>query len=79
MHFIEPEDISPGERVFSLRLDANMLLEDFDIIKEAGAKMKAISREFKGIALAGTTALEFVPKKGQPLICGLELLAEATR
>ena len=79
MHFMEPEDISPGERVFSLRLDGNVLLEDFDIIKEAGAKMQAITREFKGIMLAGKMTLELVPKTGEPLICGLELVAETAR
>jgi len=79
MYFMEPEDISPGARVFSVRLDANVLLEDFDIIKEAGAKMQAISREFKGIALAGKIMLELVPKTGVPLICGLELVAEVAR
>ena len=79
LYFMEPTDISPGQRVFSLKLDGKVLVEDLDIAREAGGPSRAISREFKGVQLGGKTTLEFVRKRGEPLICGLEFAAEPAK
>src|SRR5205085_109032 len=49
LHFVEPDRLHPGERVFDVALQGELLLDDFDICQEAGAPNRAVVKEFKGI------------------------------
>ena len=37
LHFAEPDDVKPGERVFDVKLQGNVVLRDFDVVREAAA------------------------------------------
>ncbi|MCZ7647410.1 MAG: PQQ-binding-like beta-propeller repeat protein [Planctomycetota bacterium] len=79
LHFVEPEARGPGERVFDVALQGQRVLERFDPAKEAGAPWRGLVKEFKGVPLAGTLKLEFVPAPGAkapPVLCGLEVVQE---
>ena len=69
--FAEPTLAKPGERVFDVSLEGNPVLTDFDIA-EAG-ELLAI-REFKDVEIKGMLEVGFTAKKGQPVLCGVELI-----
>lgn len=74
LHFAEIEKSNAGERVFSVKLQDQEVLKDFDIAREAGGPMRAIVKEFNKIKAGSTLTLSFEPKIGEPLICGIEVI-----
>jgi len=83
LHFAEPEDVSPGERVFDVKLQDETVLGDLDIVKEAGGRNRALVKEFAGVLASGELVLELVPKspetteKTAPIVSGLEVVEES--
>jgi len=76
LYFAEPENMKPGERVFSIGLQGRELLQDLDIVKAAGGKMRGIVREFRGIRAGETLTLSLTAKSGSTILSGIELLLE---
>jgi outer membrane protein assembly factor BamB len=64
--FMAPSGDRKGERVFSVRLQDKSVLNDFDILKTAGAPDKAVIKEFKGINVEDNLTVEFIPKTPNP-------------
>ncbi len=75
LHFAEPEDLQPGERVFDVEWNGQTLLKDFDPVAEAGGPRRALVKEFTGLNLTGELQLRFIPRSGEPVIGGIELMA----
>ncbi len=78
LHFAEPDDIEPGQRVFHVRLQGQEALADFDVAAEAGPGT-ALVKEFPGVEVADKLEISLVPAaedRGKPLVCGLEIVAE---
>jgi hypothetical protein len=81
LHFAEPDNVSPGKRIFDVSIEGRKVLEDFDTFKEAGARNRPLVKAFDGIEVAdGKITLEFAssqPESGDlaslPLLCGIEL------
>ncbi len=86
LHFVETI-FGPGtfaargesSRVFSIFLNGQPLLVDFDILSEAGGAFRAFTRVFKGVSPAsdGMVHLKFVRYFDQPMINAIELVPEA--
>jgi hypothetical protein len=78
LYFAEPEDLKPGQRVFDVQVEGQPLLENLDIIKEAGAPQRGIVREWKGMEVNDKVTVAFKSKTAPftALLCGLELIAE---
>ncbi|MHC4737406.1 MAG: outer membrane protein assembly factor BamB family protein [Planctomycetota bacterium] len=57
-----------GERVFDVKLQGNVVLEKFDILKIARKVNKAIIKEFKGIDVKDKLIVELVPERSNPTI-----------
>jgi len=55
-----------GKRVFDIRLQDKVVLKGFDIFKEAGARNKAVVKEFTGVRAADSLKIELVPKTSEP-------------
>ena len=75
LHFSEPDDLPPGSRVFNVMLQGKTVLENFDPAKEGGS----VVREFKGIIIGANLrlTLKSAPSsKAQPVLCGVEFVAE---
>ena len=49
LHFSEPEEIGQGERLFDVSIQGQKVLEQFDIVREAGGHRKEVVRQFKGV------------------------------
>ena len=74
-HFAELLGKKPGDRVFHLAIQGDRVLRDFDIARAAGAADRGVVKEFRRVRAADTLTLSFVPVAGQPLICGIEVIA----
>ena len=77
LHFAEPEDLKPGERVFGVTVQGRRMLDDFDVVKEAGRPHKGIVKEFRGVRVDDELRLSFHPTAKRPaVLCGVEIVAE---
>ncbi len=74
LFFLEPEATAPGQRVFSVTLQGEPALENFDIFREAGGNMREIAREFKGVEVEDVLEIGLTAGGGMrpPLLCGVE-------
>lgn len=79
LHFAEIDDVPPGQRVFDVKLQGQIVLTNFDVLAEAGAARTALAREFKGVKAGEALTLEFVPRTKEldagsaPILSALEL------
>jgi len=75
MYFAEPAaEAKPGDRVFSVTLQGAKALSEFDVAKEAGAPLKGVVKEFKGVKVTDAMTLTFAARRGKPIISGLEFI-----
>jgi hypothetical protein len=76
LYFAELENKQPGERVFNVKLQDQTVLENFDIVGEAGKNDKEIIRTFTGIKAGNSLRLDLLPVKGNTILSGIELIEE---
>jgi outer membrane protein assembly factor BamB len=77
LHFAEPEDLKAGDRSFDVTLQGRKVLDDFDVVKEAGKPRRVVVKEFRGIRVDDELRISF--KQTGPrgaLLCGVEAVAE---
>jgi len=85
LHFAEIEDAKPGERVFDVKLQEQVVLKGFDVVTAAGGPRKALVREFPHVMAGETLAVEFtthaktVTPRTAPILSGLEFFDEDFR
>jgi hypothetical protein len=60
-----PED-REGRRVFDIKLQDKVVLENFDILATAGYADRAVVKEFKGIRAGSAMVLELIAKTANP-------------
>jgi hypothetical protein len=79
LHFAEPEDLQPGERVFDVLLQDEPVLKGFDIVQAAGAPRRAVVKEFAGVRVTGelSVGLRMTAAPGrEPILCAIEAVRE---
>jgi outer membrane protein assembly factor BamB len=64
--FAELEHDASGKRVFDIKLQGEIVAEDFDIYQAVGAQNKAIFLEFDGLEATDNITLELIPKTDNP-------------
>jgi len=77
LYFSELEKSVKGGRVFDVTIQDKIVLENFDIISEAGKKDKELIKSFSGIRAGNTLTIEMNPKQGNTILCGIELIQES--
>ena len=79
LYFAEDDDLKPGERVFDVVIQGEPVLQDFDIVREAGAPHRVVVKEFGNILAGEKLTVSFIPSgaasNGKSLVSGLEVLA----
>ncbi len=71
--FSELQDAAPGHRVFSVRLQGNLALDQLDIAAKYGPD-EAVVHEFKDVEVSnGHLVISFVAYAGQPSIATIEI------
>jgi hypothetical protein len=70
-----------GKRVFDVYCNGVALLQDFDIYKEAGGGLRAVTRTFRGLKPnhQGKVQLLFVPNQNYASITALQVVAESKK
>ncbi len=78
LHFLEPQEIRAGRRVFDVVVQDRRLLRGVDVVKEAGGARRALVKELKGIRVKQKLMLEFKPRRGsrKAVISGIEIVRE---
>ncbi len=80
LHFIEPQDASPGARLFSVSLQDQCVIESLDVAREAGGPRRSFVAEFKGIEVVDELRIALAPLPGaslpEPVLCGIEVVGE---
>ena len=80
LYFSEPDAVKPGQRVFNVGIQGKPVLNNFDVIREAGGNNRTVVKEFKGVKVGKELNVTFAPATGAtvktPLISGIEILAE---
>jgi outer membrane protein assembly factor BamB len=75
LHFMEPEQVRKGQRVFDVLINGKKALTQLDIVGEAGGPNKAIVKEVRSIAPCTTVEISLKRVSGKPpLICGIEII-----
>jgi hypothetical protein len=64
--FRAPEGDAPGQRLFDIKLQGNIVRENCDIAQLAGGTDKAVVQDFEGIPVSSSLLLELVPKASPP-------------
>jgi hypothetical protein len=78
LYFSELENKQKGDRVFDVSIQGNKVLENFDIISEAGVRDREIVKTFTGIRAGNNVTIEMNPQKGNTILSGIELIKENT-
>lgn len=70
----------PGSRVFDVDCNGKMLLQNFDVFKEAGGAERPLVKAFHGIEAdaQGKIVLRFIPIVNYPLINAIEVTDDTT-
>ncbi len=78
LYFSEPDQVAVGQRVFDITLQGQTVLEDFDVLQEAGGQYRCIVREFPNIVVEDELVITMKSTPGAelgPLLSGVEMLA----
>ena len=73
LHFAETVFSQPGKRVFDVSAEDQLILDDFDIISEAGGKDIALERTFTVGVNDGTLELNFLAEVNNAKISAIEI------
>lgn len=79
LYFAELEEIKAGERLFSVLLQGEPVLQNFDIIQQAGAAYKTCVQRFPRIRVQDSLHVQCSPASGSrflPLLCGIKVIKE---
>ena len=78
LHFMEPRDKRPGERRFDVALNGQTVLEDVDIVAQAGSPNVGIVRTFQGIRASDFLTVSLTPAdaNSETVLCGIEIVTE---
>jgi outer membrane protein assembly factor BamB len=60
--FSDPHNDSPGKRAFDVKVNGKTVLENFDIVKEAGGRDTAVFKVIKNLRIEKDLEFEFVQK-----------------
>ncbi len=82
LHFMEPDDKRPSDRLFDVALQGKTVLKRFDIVSQAGGIKKGIVREFsdvsagKDMVITLTADKNKAGKRSETIICGIEIIRQ---
>ena len=74
--FADVEQTAEGDRAFDVSLQGRKVLPEFDVVKEAGGRMRSVVREFRGVASDGELKVELTARKGTTILSGIEIVSE---
>jgi outer membrane protein assembly factor BamB len=80
LHFAEPDDVQPGQRVFDVSVQGRIVLPGLDVVKEAGGRNRSLVKELSSVEVKDRLVIELTPeataKLPAALLSGVEVQAE---
>ena len=76
LHFAEPDNTLPGERVFDIALQGKPVADNVDIARESGGSNVAVVREFRNVFAGASLKLDLIPRAGRPVLSGIEVVID---
>ena len=76
LHFAEPEQHQPGNRVFDVLLQGKVVAKALDLAKESAGRLNPLVKSIEGIEATDSILIELKPVKGETIISGIEVVAE---
>ena len=79
LYFAEPDDVAPGERICNISLQGNQVLEQFDLVKEAGGRHRSVVKQFSNVTVDDTLRITLRRPAGQsngPVLSGVEFVKQ---
>jgi len=79
LHFAEPDDLKPGDRVFDVFAQDKLVCKGLDIVKEAGGLRRTLVKEVRGVHVESKLTLRFRRESSSrhgPILCGVEAVLE---
>ncbi|MFN4257745.1 MAG: PQQ-binding-like beta-propeller repeat protein [Gemmataceae bacterium] len=80
LHFVEPDALAPGQRLFAVALQGRTVIDKLDISREASGAWQGIVKEFQGVRVGQELRIDLKPladaKVAVPVLCGIEVMAE---
>lgn len=73
LFFLDPDYDEPGQRVFDVGVNGSTVIENLDIAKESGGRMRSLMRQFDGIESTGELRIVLTSRTGSTILCGIEL------
>ncbi|WP_417851855.1 PQQ-binding-like beta-propeller repeat protein [Thalassoglobus sp.] len=74
LYFSEGSTLTPGDRVQQIKINGQVVLNEFDIRKTAGDSMKEVVKQIENIQLDGSFSMTLNATHGKTLISGVELI-----
>jgi hypothetical protein len=74
--FVEPDPRQAGKRSFDIALQGKEVKQSIDIAEAAGGAQKTLVLPVGKVKLTDQLVIGFTPQQGQPLICGVQLVAD---
>jgi outer membrane protein assembly factor BamB len=83
LYFADFDNEQTGKRIFDITLQGKVVLDSFDIVRQAGGHSTALVRQFQGIAVKDNLVIELLSqgknlssKNRLPILCGVEVFLE---
>ena len=83
LYFADFDNEQAGKRTFDIKLQGQLVSNDFDIVREATGPSKTIVQQFRGVKVSRNMEIELVAPDKQlssknilPVLCGIEVLRE---
>ena len=68
LHFVEPQPLKTGQRVFDVKINGQVALADVDVVRETGGPWTGLVKECRATQpSSGPLTVELVAKTGQPI------------
>jgi hypothetical protein len=61
LHFMEPDAVQPGDRVFDVMLQGEVALAGLDVLEAAGARNRGVVKTFPNVRVQGRLLIELRP------------------
>ena len=80
LHFAELDDVRRGQRVFDVKLNGNVVLRNFDVVRAARGRRRAVVKEFRDVIASRALTVELIPKAKEltpssaPILSAIEIL-----
>jgi outer membrane protein assembly factor BamB len=72
LHFSDPDQLPPGNRIFSVLLQGRVVIENLDLAREGHRAV----REFKNVLIGPELRITLRAKAGSPVLSGVEFAAQ---